>query len=349
MLNPALLRDFFIFSIMRKTFTKYSLFGAFLIFSSCNFTKDPAAEKVIISENKIETDFPEIEVSEASVREKMEFLASDELKGRETGTEGIDKAAAYIENFFKQNNIKSYFQTYRDSFQTSGKTGFNIVGVLEGNDPELKDEFIILGAHYDHIGIQEEPVGSDSIANGANDNAAGTVAVMELAKAFSEAGNNKRSILFTLFSAEELGLEGAKHLANKLKSKDVDLYAMVNFEMIGLPMEGKDFQAYLTGYERSNLAEKFNEYSGANILGFLPEAKKYNLFQRSDNYPFFQEFNIPAQTISSFDFTNYEYYHHVSDEADNMNFAFMAKLIEAVFPALYSIANTSEREIKLND
>lgn len=342
------MRDFFIFSNMRKTFTKIGLLGALLILNSCNSTKDPAGENVIISENKTVNLLSEVEVSETSVKEKMEYLASDELEGRETGTEGIEKAATYIEDFFSQNNIKPYFQNFRDSFQVSGKTGFNIVGVLEGNDPQLKDEFIILGAHYDHIGIQD-PIGNDSIANGANDNAAGTVAVMELAKALSEAGENKRSIIFALFSAEELGLEGAKHLSKKLKSQNLDIYSMVNFEMIGIPMKGKDFQAYVTGYERSNLAEKFNEYLGAKILGFLPQAKEYNLFQRSDNYPFFQEFQIPAQTISSFDFTNYEYYHHVSDGAENMNYAFMADLIENVIPAIQTMANTSEKEIKLNN
>lgn len=221
-----------------------------------------------------------------------------------------------------------------------------MVGFIEGNDPDLKSEFIVIGAHYDHIGIGKV-VDGDSIANGANDNAAGTVAVLELARHFAQKRNNKRSLLFTLFSAEEIGLEGAKHLAEKLKSEGLDLYAMVNFEMIGIPMEGKDHLAYLTGYENSNMAEKFNEYSGEKVLGFLPEAKQYNLFQRSDNYPFYQQFRVPAQTISTFDFTNYDYYHHVSDEADKMNFSHMARLIEKVVPGISRMANTSEKEIKL--
>ncbi len=149
----------------------------------------------------------------------------------------------------------------------------------------LKDEVVIIGAHYDHVG-QGEPVDGDIIANGANDNASGTTAVLELAKYFA---NNppKRSMLFTLFSAEEMGLVGAKELAKELKDEELDLYTMFNIEMIGVPMEGRDYMAYVTGYEISNLAEKFNEYAGGKILGFLPQAKEYSLFRRSDNYPFF--------------------------------------------------------------
>lgn len=332
---------------MRKNIFKIGLFAALITFGACNSAKDSSSENVIIAENIISSPLSDISISEVSVKEKLEFLASDALKGRQTGTEGIDKAAGYIETFFKENDIKPYYETYRDSFEVADRTGFNVIGFLEGNDPELKKEFIILGAHYDHIGIGKA-VDNDSIANGANDNAAGTVAVMELARQFSKMNTNKRSLLFILFSAEEMGLEGAKHIASRLKSEDLDLYAMVNFEMIGVPMQGKDHLAYLTGYENSNLAEKFNEYSEAEILGFLPQAKEYNLFKRSDNYSFYQEFKVPAQTISTFDFTNYEYYHHVSDEAEKMDVSHMADLIEKVIPGLVKMTNSSEKEIKLN-
>lgn len=332
---------------MRKNIIKISVFVALISLSSCNSAKNSNDENVLISENIESTTLPYKAISEASVEEKLEFLASDELKGRQTGTEGIEKAAEYIEDFFKKNDIKPYYKTYRDSFEVANRTGFNVVGFLEGNDPELKKEFIILGAHYDHIGIGKT-VENDSISNGANDNAAGTVAVMELANHFSKLNNNKRSLLFILFSAEEMGLEGAKHISKRLKSEDLDLYAMVNFEMIGVPMQDKDYLAYLTGYENSNLAEKFNGYSETEILGFLPQAKEYNLFQRSDNYSFYQEFKVPAQTISTFDFTNYEYYHHVYDEAERMDISHMATLIEKVIPGLLRMTNTSEKEIKLN-
>jgi Zn-dependent M28 family amino/carboxypeptidase len=328
---------------MKNNIFKLATVLSVAVFLACNSTQDKTSTNSAVHE----TEMAGFEVSEAKIEENLRFLASDELQGRATGTEGIEKAATFIEEYFRGHNVEPYFENFRDGFQVEGKEAFNVIGFLEGNDPELKDEFIIIGAHYDHIGFGEA-VGNDSIANGANDNAAGTVAVMELAKKFAETENNGRSLLFILFSGEELGLTGSEHIAQKLNAENLDLYAVVNLEMIGIPMEGKDHLAYLTGFENSNFAEKFNEYAGEKVLGFLPQAKEYNLFQRSDNYPFFEEFNVPAQTISTFDFTNYEYYHHVSDEADNMNFQHMANLIEAVFPAISKMTTTEEKEIKLN-
>lgn len=289
------------------------------------------------------------EILPDEVRLSMEYLASDELAGRNTGSGEIDMAAEFIEDKFSESGLKPYFETYRDSFMIDDLHAFNIVGIVEGVDEELKDEYIIIGAHYDHIG-EGEPVDGDKIANGANDNASGTVGVIELAKYFGTLKENKRSLMFVLFSGEEKGLKGSKHLAEKLKGEDLDLYAMVNLEMIGVPMKAKEYLAYITGYENSNLAEKFNEYSGGEeILGFLPQAKQLSLFKRSDNYPFHEEFGIPAQTICTFDFSNYPYYHHVDDEAEFMDYEHMAALVEKLLPGLLKMANTEEKEIKLTD
>ena len=289
----------------------------------------------------------EIEISEEKISNRLRYLSSDELGGRKTGTEGIEKAARYLEGIFEENEIEPYFETYRDSFTVEGIAGYNIVGFKEGSDPELKYEVIIIGAHYDHIGTGEA-VGTDSLANGANDNASGITAVLALAEYFADK-ETKRSMLFTLFSAEEMGLVGAKHLAERLKQEDLDPYVMFNIEMIGIPMENKSYNAYVTGYKLSNLAGKFNEYAGAEVLGFLPQAKEYNLFRRSDNYPFFEQFQIPAQTISTFDFTNYGYYHHVDDEFQEMDIPHMTNLIEAVIPGIARMANTEEKEIQMLD
>ncbi|TBW27394.1 M20/M25/M40 family metallo-hydrolase [Gramella sp. KN1008] len=292
---------------------------------------------------------PEIEISRNTIREAMEYLASDELAGRNTGSEEIDMAASFIEGKFNEFGLKPYFKTYRDSFAIGELQAYNIVGVAEGIDEELKDEFIIIGAHYDHVG-KIKSVNGDEIANGANDNASGTVGVMELAKYFGVLRENKRSVMFVLFSGEEKGLRGSKHLAAKLKKDGIDLYAMVNLEMIGVPMKDKDYLAYVTGYENSNLAKKFNEYSyEENVLGFFPQAKQLNLFKRSDNYPFYQEFKVPAQTICTFDFSNYPYYHHVDDEVGLMDYEHMANLVENLLPGLMKMSTTEIKEIKLTE
>ena len=289
----------------------------------------------------------QIAIEEASIKSSLEYLASDELEGRNTGSEGIEKAAVFIENVFKNNNIKPYFETYRDTFNVKDIIGYNVIGFIEGNDPELKNEFVILGAHYDHIGTAKA-VNGDVIANGANDDASGTVAVLEWAKYFSKTKNNKRSILFTLYAAEEMGLKGSGHLAERLKRDNLNVYTMINFEMIGVPRAENEIMAYVTGFNESNMAEKLNGYVGEDIVGFLPQAKAYNLFKRSDNYPFYEAFQVPAQAISTFDFTNFDYYHHVDDEADKMDYKHMTLFINKMIPALEGMVNSATKEIQLN-
>lgn len=284
--------------------------------------------------------------SKQSIIKSMEYLASDALEGRKTGTEGLEKAAVYIETFFKNNNVKPFFETYRDSFNIKKLVGYNIVGYLEGQDPKLKDEFIILGGHYDHIGLAKA-VNGDSIANGANDDASGTVAVMEWAKHFSKTKSNKRSILFTLYDAEEMGLKGSEHLAKRLKNMNIDLYTMINFEMIGVPRAEGEIMAYVTGYDKSNMAEQLNRYAEEELIGFFPKAKAYSLFMRSDNYPFYKAFKVPAQAISTFDFTNFEYYHHVDDEIEALDFQHMTNFINKMIPALEGMMNAPTKEIQL--
>jgi len=288
------------------------------------------------------------EITEKAIRASMEYLTSDELEGRATGTEGLEKAAVFIENYLKSNGIKPYFKTYRDSFKLNDLDGYNIVGVIEGNDPKLKNEYIILGGHYDHIG-KGKVVEGDSIANGANDDASGTIAAMEFGRYFAQTKSNKRSILITLYDAEELGLKGSAHLAKRLKDKGVNVYTMINFEMIGVPRASTAPMAYMSGYERSSLAETLNKYAGEEVVGFFDRAKKMNLFMRSDNFPFFKELNIPAHAISTFDFTNYDYYHHVDDEADKMDYEHMVNFINKMIPALEGMMNAPTKEVILTD
>ncbi|WP_422861630.1 M28 family metallopeptidase [Flagellimonas sp. W118] len=280
------------------------------------------------------------------VADIMNYLASDDLKGRDSGSEGIEMAAKYIENYFKSYHVKPYFESYRDTLSNYKKPSYNIVGVVEGNDPDLKNEYIVIGAHYDHIGTIA-PENGDYIANGANDNASGTTTVMELARYFGTNKNNKRSLIFALFSAEEKGLLGSEHLAKKMKEQDLNLYAMLNFEMTGVPLQGKDYFVYITGYDNSNLAEVSNAYAKENLVGFLPTAKEYNLFQRSDNYPFHKEFGVPSHTYCTFDFTNFGHYHKVGDENDLMDFPHMAALVNKMIPVLEGIANASTQEVKI--
>lgn len=279
------------------------------------------------------------------MRSIVSYLASDELKGRDSGSEGIEKAAEFIESVFEKNGLKPYFKSYRDTLSNFEPTSYNLVGLVKGEDRKLRQEYIIIGAHYDHIGIIRSGV-EDKIANGANDNASGTATVLELARYFGTYGGNRRSLLFVLFSAEEKGLLGSKHLAQRFSEQELNLYTMLNFEMTGVPLADKDYLMYLSGYERSNLADICNQYAGEKLIGFLMKAREFQLFQRSDNYPFHQYFGVPSQTYCTFDFTNYDYYHKVGDEAFRLDYGHMSTVVNKMIRVIEGIANDEELEIK---
>lgn len=283
-----------------------------------------------------------------NVQRILGFLASDSLKGRESGSKGLEKAAHFIKNELERYGIAPYKKSYLDTFLIEQDTTYNVLGFLKGSDPQLSEEIVIIGAHYDHIG-KAKKVDNDSIANGANDNASGTTAVLLLANYFAKRKTNKRSILFALFSAEEKGLLGSKDLASKLEKSSEKVYFMLNFEMIGVPLINKSYEAYITGFNMSNMADKFNKYSAhERLIGYLPKAQEFGLFKRSDNFPVFEILKIPSQTISTFDFTNYDYYHHADDEITEINFDFMAKLMEKLVPSVETLISTPTREIQLN-
>ena len=316
-------------------FTKTLLFGLLLsgLISNCGSVRSSAAKSR--TENRS---------TATTIGRTLNYLASDGLEGRNTGSEGIAKAALYLEDQLRVNQIEPYFTSYRDTLSNFDGIAYNIVGVVPGISAELKNEYILIGAHYDHIGILHSQ-GIDSIANGANDNASGTATVLELARYFGQERTNARSLIFAFFSAEEDGLLGSIHLAKKLKQQGISLYLMLNFEMTGVPLSGKDYLMYVTGYNRSNLAQVCNRYAKENLVGFLPTAENYKLFQRSDNYPFHQEFQIPSQTFSTFDFTNFDQYHMVGDEVQLMNPEHMAALANKMIAVIEGISNSPEKEI----
>lgn len=287
------------------------------------------------------------QVKEENVVETLKFLTSDELEGRDSGSKGIELAANYLEKQFLDSGIKTYFKSYKDTLTDFQPAAYNVVGIIEGNDPVLKNEYVILGAHYDHIG-RIVAIDGDEIANGANDNASGTTMLSEVAKYFAETKANKRSIMIVYFSAEEKGLLGSKYLAEKLKKDNFNLYMMLNFEMVGVPMT-RDYDVYVTGFKKSNMANKMNEYAGSSFVGYLPQEFQYRLFMASDNYPFYSEFNVPSQTICTFDFDNYKYYHHVKDEFELMDTKHMTNLSNKLLPIITKMVNTSSQEIKLNE
>lgn len=319
---------------------KYFLYIGIISLSACGNLNQTIQPSISVDSNYVFT--------EEAIHAHISYLASDELTGRDVGTEGINLAASYLNEEFKNYGIEPYFTSYRDSFMTGEKKhAYNVVGYLEGTDEKLKEEVFVIGAHYDHIGFNGEGKSKeDSIGNGANDNASGVASVLELAKFFA-LNPPKRSVMFVLFTAEEIGLLGSKHLAKRLKNINQPIYAVFNIEMVGFPLVNQDYSGYFTGYKMSTFADRFNHYSGKKVLGYFPKADEYNLFQRSDNYPFYTEFNVPSQTICTFDFTNYPYYHHVKDETQHIDLKHMKNLISDLSIGLSGLLNEEESSIKL--
>ena len=269
------------------------------------------------------------------------YLANDELQGRGLGTAEIEQAAHYIKRRLIELDIEPYQGDYLDSFMVEGTPAANVVGVLDsttsGKGPY--QEIVVIGAHYDHIGLIAS-IDGDSIANGANDNASGVAAVLAIAEVLKALETRNRKVVVALYSAEESGLLGSKHLAERMKAAGENVVAVLNFEMIGMPMQGREFVTYATGYDISNIAEVFNlDGQALKSVGKLDKAAEFQLFKRSDNYPFYQVFGVPAHTFSTFDFTNFPQYHQVTDEVSALDIDHMRTVVNALLPGIIRVVN----------
>ena len=265
-------------------------------------------------------------------------LAADSMKGRDSKSGGYAKAADFASDYFQTHNVKPFYPNYRDSLVTDSLVSYNVVGQIGNFDPAKKT--ILIGAHLDHIGIQGSE--ADTIYNGANDNASGSTAVLQIGKFLAEFEWNQ-NIVLALFADEEKGLKGAYHLAQRFKDENIKPDYMINFEMIGKTLTTGTNQVYMTGYNYSNMPEVMNAVT-PNFVQFLPQAKEFNLFQRSDNYAFYKELETPAFTLSSFDFQNYDFYHKAGDEAEKMDIENMNQIIST---AAFTIAKLLEADTEI--
>ncbi len=281
------------------------------------------------------------------IKQHIAVLAHDSMKGREFGTPYIKKSSDYIVQYFRSLKLKPYFDTYEHYFETNGEKGNNVIAYIEGKDKKLKNELIIISAHYDHLGIQKSNVDGDSVMNGANDNAAGTALVLELANYFSKEKRSKRSILFVALTGEEKGLFGSAALVKTFKSKNSVPYLNFNLEMLGTVLTNTPGKVYMTGFNMSNLAQLMNTAAGNEFVVYSKAEDEEHLFFRSDNFSFYEAFNIPAHSFSTFDFTNFDYYHELNDEPQYLNYNNMRVVANNLAKAIRSIANKKTNTVKL--
>ncbi|HLP39667.1 M28 family peptidase [Lacibacter sp.] len=210
----------------------------------------------------------------------------------------------------------------------------NVVGIIPGKSK--KDEYVIFSGHYDHIGIGK-PVDGDSIFNGANDDAAGTTAVIMLAKYYKALNNNERTIIFAAFTAEESGGYGAQYFSKQFDPLKVA--AMFNIEMIGTESKWGKNSAYITGYEKTDMGTIMQKNLEGTGFTFHPDPyTDQNLFYRSDNATL-ARLGVPAHTISTSKMDNEPNYHKVSDEVETLDMDNMAMIIKSIALSARSIVS----------
>ena len=213
----------------------------------------------------------------------------------------------------------------------------NVVGVLPGKGK--KDEYIVFSGHYDHLGVGR-PVNGDSIYNGANDDAAGTTAVIMLAKYFKELKDNERTIVFAAFTAEETGGYGSQYFSRQFDPDKV--VAMFNIEMIGTESKWGKNSAYITGYEKTNMGDILAKDLEGTGFTFYPDPyPSQNLFYRSDNATL-ARLGVPAHTISTSKMDSEPNYHKVTDQVETLDLENMTMIIKAIALSSKSIVAGKE-------
>ncbi|MBS1919002.1 MAG: M20/M25/M40 family metallo-hydrolase [Bacteroidetes bacterium] len=207
----------------------------------------------------------------------------------------------------------------------------NVVGILPGKS--RKNDYVIFSAHYDHLGVGK-PVKGDSIYNGANDDAAGTTAVIMLAKYFKQLNNNERTIVFAAFTAEEVGGYGSQYFSKQFDPDKV--VAMFNIEMIGTDSKWGKNSAYITGYDKTDMGAILQKNLEGTGFTFYPDPyPQQNLFYRSDNATL-ARLGVPAHTISTAKMgtppeePSEPNYHKVSDQIETLDMSNMAMIIKAI-------------------
>lgn len=212
---------------------------------------------------------------------------------------------------------------------------FNVVGVIPGKSKP--NEYVIFSGHYDHLGIGKPNAAGDSIYNGANDDAAGTTAVIMLSKYFSQLKNNERTVIFVAFTAEESGGYGSRYFSKQMNPDEVT--AMFNIEMIGTESKWGTNSAYITGYEKSDMGKILQSNLTNSKFKFEPDPyPDQKLFYRSDNATL-AALGVPAHTISTSKMDSEKFYHSQEDEIETLDMNNMAEIIKAIAISSRSIVS----------
>lgn len=298
----------------------------------------------------------EAAITEGLIRRHVYVIADDSMLGRSTPSRGLDMTAGYVAAQFKRLGLKPggdsgrYIQRYpltrvaaprKDMPNASGfdpNSAPNTVGILPGTDPVLRDEYIVISAHMDHVGVNGASV-KDSIWNGADDDASGTAGVLALAEAFSQTPP-RRSIIFLTVSGEEHGLWGSAWFTSNPPVPIGRIVANINLDMIG--RNWKD-SIVVIGMEHSDLGGTLMKVAAAHPeLGITPMRDPWpqeNFFGRSDHY------NFARRGVPALFFFNgvHEDYHQPSDSPDKIDAEKESRIVRLIYHVVNAVANATPR------
>jgi hypothetical protein len=298
-----------------------------------------------------------VQVNESDVRRILSALAHDSAQGRRAGTIYADKAAAMIaaemaaiglrpggdSMYFQKVPLRAGGSRLRllDNLaaldtvpEAERRISYNVIGIIPGADPILKDEVVMIGAHYDHVGVGAA-VNGDSIYNGADDDASGVTAVLNIARAIAAGEPPKRTMIFMTSTAEESGILGARYYTRHPARPIEKMVADLEIEMIGRPdsLAGGRGKAWLTGYDRSTMGAILR---AANIPIVPDPYPQMRFFERADNIVY-ARLGVPAHTLSSYNL--HPDYHQPGDEFEKIDTGHMTEVINSAVRAARLLAD----------
>ncbi|HEX2724101.1 MAG TPA: M28 family peptidase [Gemmatimonadaceae bacterium] len=277
------------------------------------------------------------------IRNDIAYLASDKLEGRLTGTAGNDSAAAYLARRYASLKLRKAYPGYLQKFvarpaasahigDTAGKATQNVVAILKGADPTLASQYIVIGAHFDHLGHETQfamdPAAGDAIRNGADDNASGTAAVLQLARMLS-VSRPRRSVIFANFSGEEEGLLGSQYFVENSPVPLDSIVVMLNFDMVGR-LNNDKLIVYGTGTATELAALLDSANAGVSSLKLEGGGDG---FGSSDQSSFYAK-NIPVLHF----FTDiHSDYHRATDDVEKINAGGEASVVDLAYRVIKSL------------
>ncbi|NNK49776.1 MAG: M20/M25/M40 family metallo-hydrolase [Gemmatimonadetes bacterium] len=297
-------------------------------------------------------------ITAADLTTRVGIIADDSMMGRWTPSPELLKAGGYLAAEMDRLGLQPggtdeqaecvvrdiaeglcpYLQWFFAAPEDTVRS-INVIGRLPGSDPVLRNEYLVIGAHFDHVGIRT-PVAGDSIYNGADDNGSGTASVLELAEAFADLNvAPRRSVLFVFFSGEERGLLGSRYYAGSQEAPIGDVITMINLDMVGRNWTDTVAAIYQLDsdiFERADRVADAHPELNMNLL--IDPWPGENLVNRSDQAPFIP-YGVPVLFLTS---GLHEDYHQASDEADRLDYEKTARLARLVFWIGWEFAEAAE-------